>query len=151
MFWDSCESAIQYCETVFHRLWHAANEDKPAEAKPSDGSLEINGVRLPAYVVEELNRLGVSLSAYSTGELEAAVQACAFDRKLIDDPNGLNFMDELELTNSEERAKTGDETTISPLYSAPAVSFCDKLKQERENKLYGNVENDDVWVRRKAA
>ena len=63
----------------------------------------INGVVLPNHVVLELQRLGRALEWYNTGELHSAVLACAVDRKLIDDPNGVNFMDQLELTDEEKR------------------------------------------------
>ncbi len=65
----------------------------------------VNGVVLPNHVVMELQRLGRALEWYNSGELHSAVLACAVDRKLIDDPNGVNFMDQLELTD-EERRKT---------------------------------------------
>ncbi len=63
----------------------------------------INGIVLPNHVVLELQRLGRALEWYNSGELHSAVLACAVDRKLIDDPNGVNFMDQLELTDEEKR------------------------------------------------
>lgn len=63
----------------------------------------INGVVLPNHVVLELQRLGRALEWYNAGELQSAVIACAVDRTLIDDPNGVNFIDKLELTDEEKR------------------------------------------------
>lgn len=73
-----------------------------------EGTAVINGVELPERVIEELRRLGIALSWYSHGELEAAVNACAYDGQLIDDPDGVDFMDELELTPHEEKEENGE-------------------------------------------
>jgi hypothetical protein len=63
--------------------------------KPANGSIVVNGVVLPQAVADQLRMLGLSLSWYSAGELQAAVQDCVVDENLIKDPNGLNFMDDL--------------------------------------------------------
>ena len=76
----------------------------------------VNGVELPRNVVLELNKLGMSLSWYTKDQLERSVRACAVDCKLIDDPQGVNFDDKLELTNEE-------------------ISFRERLEKERENAV----------------
>lgn len=64
----------------------------------------INGVQLPDSVIEELRKLGVPLYWYSRSELEDAVQACAYDRHLVDDEHGITFRDKLSLTYEEKIA-----------------------------------------------
>ena len=76
----------------------------------------VNGVELPRNVVLELQKLGLSLSWYTKDQLERSVLACAVDNKLVDDPQGVNFDDKLELTNEE-------------------ISFRERLEKERENAV----------------
>lgn len=66
-----------------------------------EGEVEINGVPLPHAVIIELRKLGIPLSYYTHGQLQEAVEACAVDCNLIDDPNGGNFQDKLHLTADE--------------------------------------------------
>lgn len=66
-----------------------------------DGSITVNGVRLPMRVAQELRMLGMTLAWYSAGELEDAVEACSIDSQLIDDPGGGDFRDRLTLTPDE--------------------------------------------------
>lgn len=66
-----------------------------------DGELILNGVSLPQNVINELRRLGITLSWYSAGELQDAVIACSYDSNLIDDEAGCHFRDKLQLTDDE--------------------------------------------------
>jgi hypothetical protein len=69
------------------------------------GGAEIKGVDIPKNVLDQLKRLGFPLFSYSRGQLEEAVQACAFDGNLIDDPDGEDFEDMLELTEDEKETR----------------------------------------------
>jgi hypothetical protein len=84
----------------------------------------VNGVDLPRNVVLELQRLGLALEWYTQHELESSVRACAVDNKLIDDPNGINFADKIELTHEEK-------------------TFRERLEQERENVISADGINND--------
>lgn len=66
----------------------------------------VNGVELPRNVIAELEKLGLALSWYNSGELQSAVAACAADGVLIDDPDGTSFSDKLELTPEETEEKS---------------------------------------------
>jgi len=79
----------------------------------------INGVDLPANVVQQLEMLGLELAWYTKHELESSVRSCAVDNKLVDDPNGINFADKIELTHEEK-------------------TFRERLEQERENAVSEN-------------
>lgn len=74
---------------------------------------------LPPYLLEELRLLGLPLASYTRGELESARIACAVDGKLIDDPDGFNFLDKLQMTYAEREARRrkteplDEEITIS--------------------------------------
>jgi hypothetical protein len=75
-------------------------------------NIEINNIVLPPNVVRELQRLGRAMESYTRGELESAVIATHMDGNLIDDPNGVNFYDQLELTEAEKKKRAnahGDE------------------------------------------
>jgi hypothetical protein len=147
MFLERCESAIEYCESVFHRLWHKACANENQSHSFDDGSVEISGVRVPAYVVEELQRLGISLSAYNPGELQAAIMACSVDRKLVDDVRGDNFLDMLELHKDEEHMQHALHTdTPNPFYDRP-MSFCERLKQETLHRAGCDEEPGHGWSR----
>ena len=80
----------------------------PAEFLPQDiektisGHMVVNGVSLPPHVLDELRQLGIPLAGYSSGELHDAIIACAYDRNLVDDPDGLHFRDKLTLTHEEK-------------------------------------------------
>lgn len=104
----------------------------------------VNGVTLPRNVVIELKRLGRALEWYNSGELESAVKACAVDMRLIDDHEGINFMDQLELTDSEKQkyemknnaneceADEDDEyIQKTSCKSNMIASFCKHLKERR--------------------
>ena len=100
----------------------------------------VNGVPLPNHVVLELQRLGRALEWYNAGELQSAVLACAVDRKLIDDPNGANFMDQLELTAEEKRKaehrnhniEEHDEDKAKEERKSGGIwGFCKRLKEGR--------------------
>lgn len=114
------------------------------------GNLVVNNVRLPDHVVLELQRLGRALEWYTAGELYSAVEACAVDRRLIDDPDGVNFMDKLELTDAEKRKAESklhddisaedddeDESTHSSKCKSRniIVNFCKRLKESRMNSI----------------
>ena len=112
-------------ETILHMRdcpMHALGHLKPSSAKPMAGSAEergifdgevvINNVALPRQVIEELRRLGIALSWYNAGELRDAVEACAADGHLIDDPDGVHFRDKLKAGCDEEL----QENSVLSLY-----------------------------------
>lgn len=72
------------------------------QLQPEDRT--VNGVRLPRQVVEELQRLGISLNWYNVGELTDAVIACQHDGQLVDDPHGVHFRDKMHLSEPEKTA-----------------------------------------------
>ena len=94
-------------------MMQLAQECTASEMIP--GAAVINGVVLPQRVLEELRRLGTALSWYSAGELEDAVEACAVDGQLIDDPMGMNFRDRLSLSEAEKakRENIADTATAA--------------------------------------
>src|SRR5690606_22696524 len=92
---------------------------------PYTGAAVVNGVELPQRVAEEIRRLGIALSWYSAGELEDAVEACAFDGQLIDDPFGDDFRDKLTLTH-QERLQIERKQQDSPSF------FADEEADEEE-------------------
>jgi hypothetical protein len=83
---------------------------KPPSMEPEshglrrDGSTVVNGVELPAHVLEELRLQGIAPGWYNSGQLQDAVIACAHDRKLIDDEHGTHFGDQLTLHPHEKNA-----------------------------------------------
>lgn len=95
----------------------------------------VNGVPLPNHVVLELQRLGRALEWYNAGELQSAVLACAVDRKLIDDPSGANFIDQLELTDEEKRKAEHRAHNIEEHEKERKTGgiwgFCKRLKESR--------------------
>jgi len=118
--------------------------DPPEPPPPDAGSAMVNGVVLPRLVLEQLQKLGISLAWYSEYELGAAVRACAVDCTLIDDPDGNNFLDNLELDAHEIAAEHDDfdprrlhrlKTTI---YDEPDEKtknlFGERIKSERRKQ-----------------
>lgn len=85
----------------------------------NDLNKTVNGVELPRNVVLELQKLGLALECYAKHELEKSVLACAVDGNLVDDPQGINFADKLELTHNE-------------------ISFRERLEKERENANFAD-------------
>lgn len=123
-------------------------------AQLDNGDIVINGVVLPRVVADQLRRLGLSLSWYSKGELEAAINGCAVDCNLIDDPDGVGFFDDLVL-DEREKEETEGEIDYDPyrmnklngcqatVFSEPDEmkksvfydpNFRDKIRAERERK-----------------
>lgn len=100
---DTLDEARTVCAFVLHGAG-------PPHAKPyafdaysfHNSDIIVNGVTLPQRVVDELRRLGISLSWYSASELEDAIAACAIDGELIDDDEGINFRDMLHRTDREK-------------------------------------------------
>ena len=126
-----------------------------------DSSVTVNGVVVPKLVAEQLKNAGIAIAFLSAGQLEAAIQACAVDCKLIDDPNGTNFFDDLELdaadlepehTKEEEQSLEEDElnrrafvkpgqgnvfaelSEVNGSMYASAGGFRQKIKEEREQQ-----------------
>ena len=90
---------MDYCISELGQLappCFAASGHVHPVSKASRGVVEINGVELPLHVADELRRLGVCLAWYNSNELKDAVQACAYDRKLIDNPTATRFSDRLK-------------------------------------------------------
>ena len=81
-------------------------EGRPLE-RPGIRSMDVvvGGVVLPRIVAEQLRQLGVNFNAYSHGELTSAVEGCAVDCRLVDDEDGVNFVDRLRLTPEEREAR----------------------------------------------
>lgn len=102
--------------------------------RPPDDAGIVNGVRLPQHVVEELRLLGLPLTVYTRGELDAIIAACAFDAHLIDDPNGVNLWDKMTLTKREAMEDKG-ETDLDPWRGKPLhplhAGFGDVLLKQR--------------------
>ena len=91
-----------------------------------DDGIIINGVVVPKLVADQLRQLGVSLSWYSKGQLEAAINGCSVDCNLIDDPDGANFFDDLKL-DEHEREENEGEIDIDP------------YRRNKLNSLHGSV------------
>ncbi|MEZ5691317.1 MAG: hypothetical protein R3D71_06605 [Rickettsiales bacterium] len=87
--------------------------------RTNGSDITVNGVLLPHHLVRELQKLGRALEWYHKGELEKAVIATAVDRNLIDDPDGHNFNDKLELTDSEKNEKKRKKSSFKDFYSLP--------------------------------
>lgn len=120
-----------------------------------DGSIEINGVTLPHHVVMELRELGMPLLWYSRGELTDAVEACAYDRSLIANENGVHFHDKLKheepqistSLNPYRRKKMRVTTPEQPSEDKPHFfsHFCENIicqrdcNEERTHALAGNT------------
>lgn len=100
-------------------------------------NIMVNGVVLPDNVVRELQRLGRALDWYTHGELQSAVKACAVDANLIDDPDGINFIDKLELTDEEKYRNQQKRFNIND---------CEKrIEYEKERELYNEEENKGIF------
>jgi hypothetical protein len=142
-------------DALFDRMDNAFGWASPPEEKryispysPVDSAATINGVELPQRVLDELKRLGIALANYNAGELQAAVRACAIDGQLIDDKNGANFFDQLEL-DDDEIAEDSGEKDASPWRGKPtlnpptpsdnagfaSLNFTDLLALEREKNI----------------
>jgi hypothetical protein len=111
MLSDLTHSIDQMMEAVTNTLLDDVPVNRPSHRSTDgnthfmdDGSAIVNGVAVPAMVVQQLRQLGMSLDSFNAGELEAAVRACATDCTLIDDRHGVNFIDQLE-HDSRERAE----------------------------------------------
>lgn len=120
------ESLVSFKDKAYGKT----HEESDSYLNFSNGVV-INGVALPDRVVAELKRLGITLSWYSAGELENAVQACAFDAQLIDDPNGDDFLDKLVLTQDEQQD------------APPKPNFQERLLAQRAKKLIIGDEQDE--------
>lgn len=97
----------------------------------------VNGVPLPNHVVLELQRLGRALEWYNAGELKSAVLACAVDRKLIDDPNGANFIDQLELTDEEKRKAEGNVHNLDEHRESKEKDECESEHKSEKGGIWG--------------
>ncbi|MDE3016049.1 MAG: hypothetical protein KGI29_03905 [Pseudomonadota bacterium] len=113
--------------------------------RSNEDEIEVNGVVLPRVVAMELKRQGIALSNYSAAELQAAIRACAFDSKLIDDEHGVTFFDRLELTD-DEREQDNGEVIASPFHA----SFRERILEERAKKQHrrngGGEESKDAGL-----
>lgn len=94
-----------------------------------EGDVTINGVPLPHGVIIELRKLGLPLAWYTHGQLQEAVEACAVDCQLIDDPDGMNLRDQMKLTDDEKRKNTPRSGWNFNPFSRK--SHCDELLSER--------------------
>jgi|GEM_PF-3257906 len=90
-----------------------AASDEMDSSRTNDGSIVVNGVPIPKLVADQLRQLGLSLSWYSKGQLEAAINGCSVDCNLVDDPEGINFFDDLRF-DDRERAEAEGEVDIDP-------------------------------------
>lgn len=118
------------------------------EAEPyqvMDGAAVVNGVTLPQRVINELQRLGIALSWYSPGELRAAVEACAVSEKLIHDDEGVNFFDELVMTEEKQEEDNGD-IEMEPARHCTMLhihpGFQDTLANHRQKKRHNLCEHE---------
>ncbi len=101
----------------------------------TDGSVEINGVTLPAHVAEELRRIGMPLAWYNRGELADAIEHCSYDRTLIDDEHGVHFRDQLHLDSDERIRKHRHrrKLTVTAPEQPCKESFCERLDAEDQH------------------
>lgn len=91
------------------------------------GAIIVNGVEIPRNVAEQLRRLGLPLSWYNQGELEDAVEACAYDCTLVDDAAGTDFRDMLHLSDDERK----DAFNRSPMNNSTFVSRYSRESERR--------------------
>ncbi|MDX1974442.1 MAG: hypothetical protein SFT92_02075 [Rickettsiales bacterium] len=97
---------------IYNGARQLIDELNPFSSEPErfrDGSMEIGGVALPAGVVFQLQQLGVPLSSYTPGQLEAAVRACSYDNTLVDDHDAHSFDDAITLTCHEKQVAAGTQ------------------------------------------
>jgi len=113
----------------------------------------INGVYVPLDVQIQLRELGISLEAFTEGELKKAIAADS-DGRVIDDANGATLDDKESLTEDEiqKQAATtidpdddGDDdddlpTTLSITHKLvihtahkPQQTFCQRLLEQRQH------------------
>jgi hypothetical protein len=117
----------------------------------SGGTVVINGVVLPELVMHQLKRLGLPLHWYNHGELMEAVDACRVDCSLVDDDEGQNFHDRIQLSHMEVEARkerrAGPENCEVTGCSAAAVvetgGFAERVKLDRLRRLYGTLSVQD--------
>lgn len=119
----------------------------PDNAHPliCEGDHIVNGVALPENVINELRRLGIAISWYTSKQLEDAVRACHFDGQLVDDPDGVTFHDMITLTHDEHMANKGQapgerhrhnmRSVQEPSHPFATHDFCERINHEREQQL----------------
>lgn len=90
------------------------------------GDKVVNGVRMPAQVIQQLRAAGISLHTLSHYDLEDAVRE-GKDGKVIENPGGITFHDKLE--KPEQRTLHGIKRKKT-WYD----SYAEKIKAEREAK-----------------
>ena len=90
-----------------------------------------------------MRELGYSLEVFTPGQLQEAIQACAYDGKLIDDPDGVHFSDRLVKDHREAYEELYDNDTDVLVY------------RSRGGKVQHPVpfphEEQQSWVHRVAA
>src|SRR5438105_4457945 len=113
-FVDQLDDAFNYARSALGICLPDNEPDKKMgeTSQPSlhvvEGAVIVNGVALPQVVVDQLRQLGIALSWYSEGELEDAVEACAFDCQLIDDDDGVDFEDKLHYSEHKREEDDGE-------------------------------------------
>lgn len=120
--------------------------------KVAEGSEIIKGVALPQNVIDQLRMLGISLDWYTPGELEDAVEACAFDSILIDDDEGVDFHDMLHRTEIENIDDFDEMSAhryrmnmlhVKPWDTWPDTRFRDRLTRERDMQREMRAANEN--------
>lgn len=135
-------------ETMLGRLKACPKPEETPAWLEADKDIS-GGLRLPLHVREELRKLGLPLAAYTRGELEAILAACAFDARLVDDPNGINLWDKLTLTEREKMEDKG-ETDVDPWRGKPlhplqaGNGFCNELRKQRLHLSENENDNQEL-------
>ena len=125
---------------------NAFPEGRARRLNCADGSVIVNGVRLPAVVVRALEALGMPLEAYSPGELEDAIVAFEDDGTLVEDDEGQTFEDRLHLSDAEklermERREARNHRNVL-LYHHLYSDISNPTPQQLENPWFDNGQLD---------
>lgn len=169
---DLIHDIEQYGAMVVSQARDAAYHDELESNRHTQhqGSVRINGVDIPAKVVQQLREQGISLEHYNEGELRDAILACAHDSRLIDDHNGAHFRDKLVKDAHEEHEELYDDDHDIMTYrknsghisnmrssgkkdgslwvdrvggiSESAQSFCERLRIQEEEDLRRSKEDE---------
>ena len=156
---------LQFLNNVFTGSPPAADdEDAPYEKQEAStppqqaaSTVVINGIAMPQRVVDQLRQHGFNPEWCTRYELAAAEQEALVDGTVFHDADGVDFYDDLELT--EEEIEEDDDKIDSPAYrmnlhvkpdedheperekAYPVMSFREMEKRRRREKT--NHANDE--------
>ena len=90
--------------------WNGAETgETPRTHQLQDGSLRVGSIEISALVAKQLRELGHPIESYTPGQLKEAIDACHYDGRLIDDPNGVGFSDTLHKGMRETQEEMYDD------------------------------------------